>query len=174
MTAHQDMQSLLARARAIAEAEKCSGVATVAGGQPRNQAAQAPQNRTPLAATPATPLQIGGNHPWSAEEWSYRFHERVGFLHHDCGMPLHDAEQRAIDELQGHWRALHPLEPSKPEAGCAHCGTLGGADLVPILAGKKDHAWVHSRCWNALDQSRRSAALEALRKLIPDLPESAA
>jgi hypothetical protein len=108
------------------------------------------------------------------DEWTYRFHERAGFLEHDCGLSRHDAEQRALDELQSHWRALNPLTPSKQEAGCAQCGGLGGADLVPVLAGKKDHAWVHSRCWAALDQARRSEAMAALRKLIPDLPVIAA
>jgi hypothetical protein len=120
---------------------------------------------------PVGQLQGVGGTDLRPEEWSYRFHQRVGFLHHDCGVPLPEAQQRAIGELQGHWRALHPLEPSAPEGGCIQCGGVGGVDLVPVLAANRDHAWVHTHCWNALDQARRSAALAALRELIPDLPE---
>jgi hypothetical protein len=174
MTAHQDMQSLLARARAIAEAEKCSGVATVAGGQPGNRAGQAPRNRTPLAATPATPLQTGGYDPWSAEEWSYRFHERAGSLEHDCGLSRHDAERRALEELQGHWRALHPMPPSGPEIGCVQCGHgAGDSNLVPHLAAGKGAFWLHADCWPAFDQARCEEAQVALRKLLPEVPACA-
>jgi hypothetical protein len=123
---------------------------------------------------PASVSLSPSDQDWPPEEWAYRFHERVGFLHHDCGVPRPEAQQRAIGELQGHWRARHPLPATTPEAGCTHCGGLGGIDLVPILAEKKSHTWVHSKCWHALDQARRSEALAALTKMIPDLPEGIA
>lgn len=174
MSAPQDLQDLLARAHEIAGTSKISGLATLAGPDRENSPVSGWQKPGLPLANPANPL-IGSQKQAdrTPEEWTYRFHERAGFLEHDCHMSRHDAEQWALHELQGHWLALHPMPAGTPEGGCVQCGGDAGAiDLLPHLAAGRGHFWIHSRCWPEFERARCAEALAALRRLVPDLPDA--
>jgi hypothetical protein len=116
--------------------------------------------------------QGGRSAPFSMSDgadWAYAFHERAGFLEYDCHVPRHDAERRALDELQARWRALHPMPPSDHDSGCVQCGGKNGS-LVPHLARDRSHFWLHPACWPAFDKARRAEAMAALCDMIPGLP----
>lgn len=119
-----------------------------------------------MPATVATPLQK----PWGPEDWRAFFHERAAIREYDGRTPRLEAERLALEELIEHWRALNPMPASAPEIGCIQCKTgMGGADLLPHVAARKGHTWIHQHCWRAFDQARRQEARAALEKMIPDL-----
>jgi hypothetical protein len=173
MTAHRDLEAFLARARQIAQADKSSRVARVAAPDRGNSPAYGSEQAQKSGLAPAIPAIPATREPtqgdWTAEDWAYRFHERAGFLEHDCGLSRHDAEQRALHELQGHWLALHPMPPGTPEGGCVQCKTGAGApDLLPHVAAGKGHFWIHNRCWPEFENTRYSEALAGLRRIFAD------
>lgn len=169
MTAQTDLEALLARAQLLADADRCSSVAGVAGRKGQNQpagAANSARKSTLAPATAATPLQK----PWGREDWSAFFDERAGIREHDGRQTREEAERHALAETIEHWRALHPMPPSGPEIGCVHCGKgAGDPTLVPHLASGRGAFWLHTTCWPAFDRARREEALAALHRLIPDL-----
>jgi hypothetical protein len=176
MTAHRDLEAFLARSREIANSNGGRAKSEQNPGCPPANSANLLISSSPISRLARLATPAGENPPaqpseWTPEEWAYRFHERAGFLEHDCGHSHQEAEQRALHELEGHWLALHPVAASRPEAGCVHCGSgAGGADLMPRVARQRAHFWLHQRCWPAFERVRRTEARAALAKLIPDLP----
>jgi hypothetical protein len=165
VTAQTDLDALLARARQLADADRCSSVAVVAAPKGENQQANLPRKSTPTPATAAT-VATG----WTPEDWRHLFHERAGFLEHDCHLSRVEAEQRATHELEAQWMALHAPAPSDPQNGCVQCRKgAGAADLLPRLARNKSHLWLHRACWPAYEKTRRAEARSALVRIIPDL-----
>jgi hypothetical protein len=160
------------RAAARRIQERTSPPAKVA--KAANPAATTPDfSQISQISPPPSASRVLAGQPWPAEEWRYRFHERAGFLEHDCHQSRQEAEQRALHELEGHWLALHPMPAGAPENGCVHCRKGAGAiDLLPHVAAGKGHFWLHQRCWPAFEKARRTEARAALAKLIPDLPEA--
>jgi hypothetical protein len=55
---------------------------------------------------------------------------------------------------------LNAIHPDTDPNRCAHCGGAGTPDawLLPIGVGNT-HTWLHSECWNAWRERRRSQAI---------------
>lgn len=173
MTAHRDLEAFLARSREIANSDGGRANSEQNPGCPPANSANLLISGFQISRLARLANPAGENPPaqWTPEEWAYRFHERAGFLEHDCGHSRQEAEQRALHELEGQWLALNPPAPSDPQDGCVQCrkGGVGAADLLPRLARNKSHLWLHQACWHAHEKVRRAEARAALEKMIPGL-----
>ena len=99
---------------------------------------------------------------WHAEDWRARFDERAGFLEHDGGWSRAQAEVQAFESCLVEWLNRNPS--SSPAGRCAWCGKSETPSVIVLPFGAGEHhAWLHSDCWPAWRQSRRSEAVLALR-----------
>ena len=103
MTAHRDLEAFLARSREIANSDGGRANSEQNPGCPPANSANLLISGFQISRLARLANPAGENPPaqWTPEEWAYRFHERAGFLEHDCGHSRQEAEQRALHEMEG-------------------------------------------------------------------------
>lgn len=167
MTAHRDLDSLLAEIAAGEQARPGSNVASVATGKAEILSVSAPVEGQKSRSKPATLATL--LHNATATDWQAFYDERAGILQYEGQHSRQEAERRALDETIQHWQALNPPPASEPQNGCIVCRDVGD-DLLSYVARPKTHFWLHLRCRPVFDKARRDLALDALRQMIPCLP----
>lgn len=95
-------------------------------------------------------------------DWRAYFEERAGIREHNGGSSWADAEAAALADCVARWRALHPQQAAG-DGACAQCG--GPGPDTPVLAAG-GHAWLHRRCWPAMDAESEREALLAVASLL--------
>ena len=102
---------------------------------------------------------------WSAEDWQVFFDERAGIIEFDGGLPRAEAEAQAFDCCVVEWLNRNPER--SPAGRCFGCGDRKHAHdpLLPYGVEPYGHVWLHSRCWSAWQEVRRSQATEALMRM---------
>jgi hypothetical protein len=106
-----------------------------------------------------------GRDGWSAEDWQVFFDERAGIIEFDGGLPRAEAEAQAFDCCVVEWLNRNPER--SPAGRCLGCGDREHAHdpLLPYGVEPYGHVWLHSRCWSAWQEVRRSQATEALMRM---------
>jgi len=106
-----------------------------------------------------------GRDGWSAEDWQVFFDERAGIIEFDGGLPRAEAEAKAFDCCVVEWLNRNPER--SPAGRCLGCGDGKHAHdpLLPYGVEPYGHVWLHSRCWSAWQEVRRSQATEALMRM---------
>ena len=106
-----------------------------------------------------------GRDGWSAEDWQVFFDERAGIIEFDGGLPRAEAEAQAFDCCVVEWLNRNPER--SPAGRCLGCGDGKHAHdpLLPYGVEPYGHVWLHSRCWPAWQEVRRSQAMEALMRM---------
>lgn len=94
--------------------------------------------------------------------WRAYYDERAGIREHDGGLSRPEAEAGALADCVARWRALHAL-PAADDGVCAHCGGPGPDTPVLAVGG---HAWLHRRCWPAMDAEGERVARTAVAALL--------
>jgi hypothetical protein len=108
----------------------------------------------------------------SPDYWHVLFHERTAFAEFDGGLPRADAEAQAFESCVIEWLNRNPTPSGAGR--CAWCGQTeaNGAVVVPYGTQPGTHAWLHTECWPAWQEFRRSQAREALNRMgIDDLSD---
>jgi hypothetical protein len=102
---------------------------------------------------------------WSAEDWQLYFEERAAVEEFDGGLLRADAEAQAFECCVVEWLNRNPT-PSAA-GSCLWCGQpeTHGAVVVPYGTHPGTHAWLHTECWPAWQEFRRSQAREALTRI---------
>jgi hypothetical protein len=102
---------------------------------------------------------------WTAEDWHTVFHERPAIAEFDGALPRAKSGALALDCRVIEWLNQHPA-PSVP-GRCAWCGRPESASAVVLPFGTEPgtHTWLHSECWPAWHQVRRTDAIAALRAI---------
>ncbi|MCR6643503.1 MAG: hypothetical protein NVV62_02680 [Terricaulis sp.] len=96
-------------------------------------------------------------------DWRAYFAERAAIREYDGGVSRPDAEAGALADCVARWRALHPLQAAD-DGLCAHCGGPGQGGTPVLAAG--GHAWLHRRCWPAMDAACERVARLAVEVLL--------
>jgi hypothetical protein len=102
---------------------------------------------------------------WLAEEWRSFFEERAAIAEFDAGLPRTDAEAQAFECCIVEWLNRNPTPSGAGR--CTWCGQTetNSAVVVPYRTEPGTHAWLHTECWPAWQEFRRSQALEALTRI---------
>jgi hypothetical protein len=100
-----------------------------------------------------------GDDGWSGEDWCGFFDERAGMAEFDG---RDQAEAHAIACCVAEWLNRNPVH--SPPGRCLGCGDTehGHNPLVPFGTEPTGLAWLHSRCWPAWHESRKTEAVAAL------------
>jgi hypothetical protein len=106
-------------------------------------------------------LQLGRD-GWLAEDWRAFFDERAALGECAGGLPRVQAEARAYACCLAEWLNRNPFR-SSPDR-CLECGMAEDDDnvLLPFGVEGAGHCWLHSRCWPAWYQRRKTQAVAAL------------
>ncbi|WP_164940819.1 hypothetical protein [Bradyrhizobium zhanjiangense] len=105
-----------------------------------------------------------GRDDWSGADWLAFFDERAGIVEYDGGLQRAAAEARAFECCVVEWLDRNPVR-SSPDC-CLHCGGSESA-IDPLLPyGTTDHAWLHSRCWEAWHANRNAQAVAFLSPIL--------
>jgi hypothetical protein len=106
-----------------------------------------------------------GRDGWSAEDWRSFFEERSAIAEVDGGLPRTEADAQAVACCIVEWLNRNPT-PSAP-GRCAWCGRAESRDSVVLPYGTEPgtHIWLHTECWPAWQDKRRSQASEALARM---------
>ena len=102
---------------------------------------------------------------WSAEDWRLFFEERAAVTEYDGGLPRNEAEAQAFECCVVKWLDLNPTPSARGH--CAWCGQTEANGAVVVRYGTEPgtHASLHTECWPAWQELRRSQALEALTRI---------
>jgi hypothetical protein len=102
---------------------------------------------------------------WSAEDWRLYFEERAAVAEFDGGLPRKNAEAQAFECCVVKWLDLNPTPSARGH--CAWCGQTEANGAVVVRYGTEPgtHASLHTECWPAWQELRRSQALEALTRI---------
>jgi hypothetical protein len=102
---------------------------------------------------------------WSAEDWRQFFDKRAAFAEFDRGLLRSDAEAQAFECCIVEWLNRNPTPSGAGR--CAWCGQTEANGAVVARHGTEPgtHAWLHTECWPAWQELRRSQALEALTRI---------
>jgi hypothetical protein len=102
---------------------------------------------------------------WSAEDWRLFFDKHAAVSKFDSELPRADAEAQAFECCIVEWLNRNPTPSGAGR--CAWCGQTeaNGAVVVPYGTEPGTHAWLHTECWPAWQEFRRSQALEALTRI---------
>ena len=102
---------------------------------------------------------------WSAEDWQLFFEERAAIAEFDGGLPRKNAEAQAFECCVIKWLDLNPTPSARGH--CAWCGQTEANGAVVVRYGTEPgtHASLHTECWPAWQELRRSQALEALTRI---------
>ena len=98
----------------------------------------------------------------SPEYWHVLFHQCVAFAEFSVGLRRADAEAQAFKCCIVEWLNRNPTPSGAGR--CAWCGQTeaNGAVVVPYGTEPGTHAWLHTECWPAWQEVRRSQAMQAL------------
>jgi hypothetical protein len=102
---------------------------------------------------------------FSPDYWHVLFHERTAFAEFAGGLTRSDAEAQAFECCVVEWLNRNPT--SSGAGRCSWCGQPEnhGAVVVPYGTEPGTHAWLHTECWPAWQEFRRSQAREALARM---------
>jgi hypothetical protein len=102
------------------------------------------------------------NDSWSGEDWLAFFDERAGIAEFDGRLSRLSAEARAFACCVAEWLNRNPVRSSPGR--CLGCGGSehGYDKLLPFGTEQAGHTWLHSHCWAAWHESRKSEAVGAL------------
>jgi hypothetical protein len=103
---------------------------------------------------------------WSADDWQLYFEERAAVAEFDGGLPRSDAEAQAFECCVVEWLNRNPTPSAAGR--CSWCGQpeSHGAVVVPYGTQPGTHAWLHTECWPAWQEFRRSKAQEVLARVV--------
>src|SRR5215472_17688900 len=106
-----------------------------------------------------------GRDGWSAEDWQAFFDERAGIMEFDGRVSRTEAEAQALACCIVEWLNRNPER--SPAGRCLGCGDRQHAHdpLLPYGVEPYGHVWLHSRCWSAWQEVRRSQATKALMRM---------
>ncbi len=99
---------------------------------------------------------------WSAEDWQVYFDERAGIAEFESGLSRAEAEAHAFECCVVEWLNRNPV--CSPPGRCFGCGRSedNNDPLRPYGTEQSDHAWLHSRCWEAWQANRKAKAVAVL------------
>ena len=102
---------------------------------------------------------------WSAEDWRAYFEERAGIAEFNEALPRAKAETQALERCIVEWLNRNPTPSAAGR--CLWCGQpeSHGAVVVPYGTQPGTHAWLHTECWPAWQEFRRSHAQQALMRM---------
>ena len=102
---------------------------------------------------------------WSAEDWQLYFEERAAVEEFDGGLLRADAEAQAFECCVVEWLNRNPTPSGVGR--CLWCGQpeTHGAIVVPFGTEPGTHVWLHTECWPAWHELRRSHAQQALMRM---------
>ena len=106
---------------------------------------------------------VEGRH-WGADEWTAFVEKRITIREREGRLSRCEAERLAIEAVITLWLSLLPARPSDGGDGCVRSGSGDPAwkALLALLA-PGGLVWVHDRCWQHWQKSRRDEARLALR-----------
>jgi hypothetical protein len=101
----------------------------------------------------------------SPEYWHVLFHQRAAFAEFAGGLPRADAEAQAFECCVVEWLNRNPTPSGVGR--CLWCGQpeTHGAIVVPFGTEPGTHVWLHTECWPAWHELRRSQAQQALMRM---------
>jgi hypothetical protein len=102
---------------------------------------------------------------WSAENWRLYFEERAAVAEFNGGLSRNEVEAQAFECCIVEWLNRNPTPSGAGR--CTWCGQTetNGAVVVPYGTEPGTHAWLHTECWPAWQEFRRSQALESLTRI---------
>jgi hypothetical protein len=93
------------------------------------------------------------------------FEERAAVAEFDGGLPRADAEAQAFECCVVEWLNRNPTPSATGRCLCCGQPETYGAIVVPYGTQPGTHAWLHTECWPAWQEFRRSKAQEALARV---------
>jgi len=103
---------------------------------------------------------------WSADDWAAFYDERAAIRQHDGRHTREDAERLALIDCIYEWQRLNCPPPGDP-VQCWHCGKAASADTLASLNCRGGVFWIHPSCVGEYNSTRKAAAIEALRAIMP-------
>jgi hypothetical protein len=102
---------------------------------------------------------------WSAEDWQVFFDERAAIVEFDGGLSRAEAEAHAFDCCVVEWLNHNPEH--SPAGPCLDCGDCDHTDdpLLPYGTEISGRGWLHSSCWRAWHEGRKSEATAFLEAI---------
>jgi hypothetical protein len=102
---------------------------------------------------------------WTVADWQAFFDERAGIAEYDGGLSRHEAEAVAFEHCVEEWLRRHPVQ-SSPRV-CLGCGGVEDERgiVVPFGTETSGYAWLHSDCWPAWHNARKTEAMAVLTSM---------
>ncbi|MCC6982496.1 MAG: hypothetical protein IT535_04430 [Bauldia sp.] len=110
-----------------------------------------------ISAMPAD--RATGHRPNCATDWLAFFDERAAIAEFDGGLSRRKAEAEAYEWCVVEWMNQHHPAGASDDR-CLWCGDTGwpGKAIVPFGAQANAIVWLHPRCWESWQRSRRALA----------------